>query len=68
MTPRRMRWSNRAAAVCFWLESRVSRVAQLAGRAAWALSYCELCGENRYYGRTCRDVLGYTPGEKERKR
>ena len=58
MTKRRMRWSNRAAAVFFWLESRISRAAQQAGRAAWALSYCENCGENRYYGRTCREVLG----------
>lgn len=42
-----------------WIELRIDR-------AEWAWSYCEECGENRFYGRPCRKVLGPTASEGNR--
>lgn len=62
MTPAwRMRACNRLARIASAVERAAEEVARQASRAVYALAYCEMCGEKRYTGRTCRDVLGYTP-------
>ncbi len=50
-----IRLGNWLARCCKWAARRLDD-------AADAIERCEYCGENKMWGRTCKEVLGYMPG------